>query len=250
MSTPDIRVRLSPEGIREVIAGLRQVQAESDKASKKSSSGIGLFKASLADLKSLLPTLGLAAAVAGFAGIAKQALATADATGKLQVRFGGVVEEISGLTLAFRSNESNQAGLQQAFTKTAEIIGKVKAGSEETAGALAAIGVDAEALQDQATPRALETIAVALNKIPPGADRAAAAAKIFGRTLGQELLPALDAVGSEGIDAFIEKAREAGVLIDDELAGAAARANDALTAIGITAEGVATQFLSGFAPAV
>lgn len=250
MSTPDVRVRLSPEGIREVIAGLRQVQAESNKSSKSSAAGVGVLRSALSDLKSLLPTIGLAAAVAGMIGLGKQALQTADATGKLQVRFGGAVEEISGLNLAFRTNESSQQGLQQAFTKTAELLGKLRSGSKETREDLEAIGVDTVALQGQSTPRALETIAKNLSEIPPGAERAAAAARIFGRTLGQELLPALDAVGEQGIDAFIEKAREMGVLIDEDLADAAARANDALGIIKIQAEGLATQFTAGLAPQI
>lgn len=249
MSTPDIRVRLSPEGLKEVLFALRTLQTEGQKTNKAAAQSFGVVKSALADLKSLLPTLGLAATVAGFASLAKQAVNTADQTGKLQQKVGGTVEEISALTLAFRTNESNQDGLQTALLKTTQVIGAVESGSTETAEALRAIGVDANALTKLSTPRALESIAQGLAKIPDEAERAAAAQKIFGKQSG-DLLIALNAVGRDGIDPFIEKARQLGVLIDSDLAEAAARANDALGIIKIQAEGLATQFTAGLAPQI
>jgi hypothetical protein len=249
MSTPDIRVRLSPEGIKEVIFALRQVQKEGQAAGRNAAGGVGVVTSAIRDLKSLLPTIGLAAAVAGFLALGKQALATADQMGKIQQRVGGTVEEISGLNLAFRTNESDQAGMQSALQKTAQVLGQVQAGSKETRKALEAIGVDADLFGGLSTPRALEEIARNLVLIPPGGQRAAAAMKIFGKSAG-DLIVALDAVGEQGIDAFIARARELGVLIDEDLARAAARANDSLGLIRIQAEGLATQFASGLAPAV
>lgn len=249
MSTPDVRVRLSPEGIKEVIFALRQIEAESKKSRQAAGSGLNTIKAAVQDLKALLPTLGLAATVAGFLAMSKQAIATADATGKLQQSVGGTVEEVSGLTLAFRTNESSQAGLQSALLKTANVMGQVRSGSQEASDALAAIGVDAQAITKLSTPRAFEEIARKLAAIEDPGKRAAAANKIFGKSAG-ELLVAIRAVGTQGIDPFIDKARELGVLIDDDLAQAAARANDALGIIKIQAEGLATQFAAGLAPAV
>lgn len=249
MSTPDVRVRLSQEGLKEVLFALRELQKEGAKTNRAAAGGVGLVSNAVKDLKALLPTLGLAAVVGGFAALTKQAVATADATGKIQQRVGGTVEDISGLTLAFRTNESSQQGLQDALQKTSNLIAEVKAGNEETAASLAAVGVSAEAFASADAPRALEQIAKGLAAIPPGAERAAAAQKLFGKN-SRELLVALDAVGEQGIDAFIERARELGVLIDEDLAKAAARANDSLGIIRIQAEGLATQFAAGLAPAV
>lgn len=249
MSTPDIRVKLTPEGLKDVIAALRAVQAEAVKSNKIAGEGLGLANNALRDLKSLLPSLGLAAVVGGFIALTKHALDTADATGKLQQKVGGTVEDISALTLAFRTNESDQAGLQDALLKTANLMAKVRANAPEAVDALQAIGVNAADLAGLSTPRQLEQIAVALQKIPPGGDRAAATFALFGKS-SKDLVVALDAVGREGIDQFIAKARELGVLIDDDLAQAAARAKDSLGIIKIQAEGLATQFASGLAPAV
>lgn len=249
MSTPDVRVRLSPEGVSEVIAALRRVQDEARKGNRDAASGLSLVQQAARDLKTLLPTLGLAAAGAALIGLGKQALATADATGKLQQRVGGTVEEVSALTLAFRTNESNQEQLQAALTKTSTLILQVKSGSEATAASLKAIGVNTQEFARSSAPRGLELIAQSLAKIPPGAERAAAAQKIFGRS-SADLLVALNAVGEKGIDQFIAKARELGVLVDSDLANAAARARDSLQSIALQAEGLATQFISGFAPEI
>lgn len=249
MSTPDVRVRLSPEGIKEVIFALRQIEAESKKSRQAAGSGLSTIKAAVQDLKALLPTLGLAATVGGFLAMSKAALNTADATGKIQQAVGGTVEEISGLTLAFRTNDGSQESLRSALLKTTQVLGQVRAGSTQAGDALRAIGVDAQQIVNLSTPRAFEEIARKLRAIPDPAQRAAAAQAIFGKNAGA-LTAALNAVGRDGIDPFIEKARELGVLIDDDLAQAAARANDALGIVKLQAEGLATQFAAGLAPAV
>ena len=250
MSTPEVRVRLSPEGIKEVIAELRELQKEGEKARRSAGQGVSTLSSALRELKSLLPAIGFAAVVGGFVALTRQALATADATGKLQQKVGGTVEEISGLTLAFRQNQGNQESLQQALLKTASFQGDVAAGNEKARDTLRRLGIEAEAFTKLTTPRALEQIGKKLAAIPPSANRAAAAADIFGDKVGGKLIIALNAVGTQGIDPFIAKAKELGVLIDSDLADAAARANDSLETIKIQAEGLATQFASGLAPAV
>lgn len=249
MSTPDIRVRLSPEGLNEVLFALRKLQEEGRKANKNAGEGISTVSQAAKELKSLLPTIGLAAAVGGFLALSKQALATADAMGKIQQGVGGTVEEISALNLAFRTNESDQEGMRNALFKTSQVLALVANDSEETIDALHAIGVEAEDLAGLGAPGALEAIARKLAEIPPGGERAAAAMKIFGKD-AKNLIVALDAVGEQGIDEFVRKAREMGVLIDEDLARAAARANDSLGLIKIQAEGLATQFTAGLAPSV
>lgn len=250
MSTPDVRVRLSPEGIKEVIAALRAVQNEAGQAGRKGAGGVNVLNSALRDLKSLLPAIGLAAVVGGFIALTRAALQTADAMGKAQEKFGGTVEDISALNLAFRQNQSDQEGLQTALSKTAALQADVAAGNEKALDTIRRFGLEAKAFAQLNTPRALEEIARKIATIPPGAQRAAAAADVFGDKIGPKLLTALNAVGTQGIDPFIKKARELGVLIDEDLARAAARANDALDTIKIQAEGLATQFAAGLAPAV
>lgn len=250
MSNPaDIRVRLTPEGLREVLDGLRKLQEEGDKANKKSRSGLLLLTEAARDLKTLLPQLGLAATGFAILSISKHALDAADATGKLQQKVGGTTEEISGLTHAFVTSNSNQEELQSLLIVTSRRIEELRAGVPQTADAFARIGVSVEDLKGLDAPRALELIASRLANIPDGATKAALATELFNKNAA-DLIPALNAVGSQGIEPFIDAARKAGVLVGSDLAEAAARANDAFQALKIQAEGSATFFLTGFLPPI
>jgi hypothetical protein len=248
-SGKQIAVRMSPEGMSEVIAMFRRVGAEGKRVQADAGKGVNVVTAALRDLKALIPVIGIAGVVGGFAALSRNSLKAADDIGKITQAVGGTAEEVSALSLAFRQNDSNQEGARTALEKTAKVLGDVRAGSQDAIDALAQIGVNARELTQLNTPRALEQIARKLVEIEDPAQRFAAAQKIFGRN-AQDMIVALNAVGSQGIDPFIARARELGVLIDDDLAEAAARARDALATIQVQAEGIATQFVSGFAPEI
>ncbi len=277
MSTPDIRVRLSPEGIKEVIEALRQVAKEAEAARQaaakaeaaaqaaakaaaakqpgragtgaaKAAKDVGVLSNALSELRSLAPTLGFAAVVASTVALGRQALRTADATGKMQQRFGGTAEELSGLNFAFRTNESDQEGMQLALAKTSDLITDFQSGSVEARRALAQLGLSGEELAKLSTPRALEAIAKAMAQIPPSAQKAALAQQIFGKT-GVEMIPALDALAA-GLDDFISRGKALGIVFSDDFVKAAAAARDQMGIIKVQAEGLAAAFQIGFAPAI
>ena len=74
MANPDIRIRLSAEGVAEVVAALRKVQTEADKTGKGTAAGVGLANKALLEMKGLLtglfPLVGITGAVLGFANLA------------------------------------------------------------------------------------------------------------------------------------------------------------------------------------
>jgi hypothetical protein len=240
---------LTPEGLQEVLAGLRQLQNEADKSNKRSTGGLTLLKQAALDLKALLPTLGLAATGFAILSVSKHALEAADATGKLQQKVGGTTEEISGLTHAFVTSNSSQEELQGLLFATSRRLDELRSGAPETADAFSRIGLAVEDLKGLDAPRALELIASRLANIPDGATKSALATQLFNKS-ANELIPALNAVGEQGIEPFIEAARKAGVLVGTDLAQAAARANDAFQNLQIQAEGTASFFLSGFLPPI
>ncbi len=65
MTTPDVRVRLSAEGVAEVVAALKQVQGESQKTQQKQGKGFGGLNAVLGSTTKLLGAVG-----AGFSALA------------------------------------------------------------------------------------------------------------------------------------------------------------------------------------
>jgi hypothetical protein len=249
MSTPDVRVRLTPEGVAEVVAALKKVQAESANANRASAKGVGVITQSLRELKGLIPTIGFAAVVGGFLALTKRALESADATGKLQQKVGGTTEELSGLTLAFRQNNSSQEELAGLLRQTTLRMDELRTGSSQVPEELSRIGITVADIKGLDAPRVFELIAQRLSNIADPATRAALATGIFKKN-ASDLIPALNAVGTQGIDKLTERAKQLGVVISSEFADAAAKANDALGDIKLQAEGVATQFAAGLAPQV
>jgi hypothetical protein len=75
------------------------------------------------------------------------------------------------------------------------------------------------------------------------------AIEFFGRQ-GAELLPLIDDLADGGFEKLRQKAENLGLVVNRDLADAARSAKDALTDIGSTVEGLATQFTAGFAPAL
>lgn len=249
MSRPEIRVRLTPEGVREVVDALKRVQREGERAGASGARNVSLLGTALRELKSLLPTIGIAATGAAMIGLTRRASENAVAIGRLSEEVGGSTEELSGLALAFRQNGASAQQLEAALVRTAQHLEAMREGSAESIDLLGRLGISLEDLEGLETPRALELIAQRLARLPDGATKAALALELFGRS-GARQLQALNAVGTEGLEAFIARAREAGVLIETDLARSLRTLGDAFEDTRIVLEGLATEFLSGFAPNV
>lgn len=248
MSTPDVRVRLKPEGVAAVLDALRKVSAEGQKASKESHRGLQFVGDQVRGLRGLIPTLGLATVVAGFVAVSKSAIDTANAVGQLQQKVGGSVEDISAFVFAFRNANSDQDKLQAALVKTSGLLADLAAGSQSAGDRLAAVNLTPQALAGLSSPRALEQISIALAKMPAGWQRSAAAAGFFGDKLAVEILPALISVGADGIDPLARKAEKLGLLMSRDLTAATAQLNDAMDRLKSEASGLGTQFGAGFVP--
>lgn len=249
MATPDIRVRLSPEGVKEVIEALRRVQDAGKQANQKAAKEVGLVSQAVRELKSLLPTLGIAAAVTAMVALGRRSLQTADEIGKLQQRVGGTAQDLSALTFAFRTNGSSQDEAQDTLLALSKRLDELRSGVPETVESFARLGLVAEDFANLDTPQAFELLARAIARLPAGYDKAAIAGKVLNKSAA-EIIPVLNAVGEQGIAAFADRARQLGVLVEDELSKASARVRDAFDNIKLQAEGVATTFLSGFAPQI
>jgi hypothetical protein len=78
MPTPEVRVRLSAEGVQQVVSAFRQIQRESVTAGTRSAQAFRATNAAVSQLKSLLPALTAGAAVAGLRRIVTHTLEWAD----------------------------------------------------------------------------------------------------------------------------------------------------------------------------
>lgn len=249
MAEPDVRVRLSAEGVDEVVRALQKVQQAAQSAGKGGAGGLGLLNKALADLGGILPTIGIGAAVAGIGALAKHALDSADAIGKLSQKTGLSTQTLSVLNVAAETADVNFEQLGKALEKFDKTMGQLERGSSQAGEAVKRLFGDAKALNGLDTDQRFFKVAQAIAALPPGYQKAAAAMDFFGKS-GAELIPLLNDISGGGFEEFRKKAEQLGLVVDKDLAEAAQRANDSLKELKQEARGVATQFVSGFAPAL
>jgi hypothetical protein len=249
-SAPDARVRLSAEGVAEVVNAFKRVQQEAQRTStvaKKSGDGLGYLSKKLESVKSLLPTIAAGAAITGLVAMTKNALEAADGMGKLSQKTGLAVGTISTLSFAARTADVEQEALNKGLVKFTRAMDEYDKGAATSRDSVQSLFGSAKALAglDQDT-RLLKTVD-ALSKLAPGAKRTGLAMQFFGKA-GADLLPLIDDLGNGGFEELRKKAEKLGLVVDEKLAKAAQRANDSMRDLESAGKGMALQFASGLAP--
>ena len=135
------------------------------------------------------------------------------------------VEALSGLAYAAKQTGVDVGALQGAFKGLAKFTGNVAAGGQGAIDTLSQLGVSVSAFMSARPEQRLAMIADGLKTIPDPGIRAAMAMKTLGRA-GESLLPML-ADGSAGLDAFIDRASQLGLVITGEEAAKADALGDA-----------------------
>lgn len=247
--TPDVRVRLSAEGVQEVVGAFKKIQAEAEKSGKGAGRALNFLTGQAAALGRLLPTLSFAAVSAGATVMTKRALENADALGKLNQKTGNSVELLSTLSFAARTADLDQEQLRSTLIKFTKVTDDYDQGVRSARDAVEQLFGSSKVLEGLDQDQRFLKVVDALGKLEPGAKRTGLAMEFFGKQ-GAELLPLIDDLADGGFEKLREKAKKLGLVVDRDLADAAQRANDAMTDLQGTAEGIATQFTAGFAPAI
>lgn len=249
MSTPDVRVKLSAEGVDEVVRALQKVNEAAKKTGKEGGAALTLMSEGAAALAAALPAISFGAVLAGIVTLTKNALDSADAIGKLSQKTGISTEALSVLNVAAQTAnvgfDQLTTGLEK-FNKTAAAVDR---GSAEAGASVRRLFGSSAALNGLNTEDKFTKVAGAIAKMGDGYQKTAAAQDFFGKA-GAELIPLLNDLGEGGFDKAREKAERLGLVIDQDLANAAQRANDAITSVKQEVQGAATQFAAGLAPAI
>lgn len=248
MAGPDVRVKLSAEGVDEVVRALAKVQ-QAAKNAGKGSKDVSLLGSALGDLSSILPQLSAGAAVAGLAALTKQALDTADAVGKLSAKTGVSAETISVLSFAAETADASFESLSKGMIKFNRLMAELDEGSAEAGKSVRQLFGSANALNGLDTDTRLKKTLEAIAKMPAGFNKTKAAMDFFGKS-GADLIPLMNDLADGGFEKAYEKAKKFGRIIDQDLANAAQRAKDSLTTMKQLAQGAALQFSAGLAPAI
>lgn len=246
----DVKVRLSAEGVADVVAAFTQVSNAAKKSSKESSEAFAAVGESAKELgKELLGGLGIALVIDKFKELFDELVDTGDHLEKLSGQTGLSTTALQGLQRAARQTDTDNEALNTGLNKLAVNLGAAQNGSSKMVAALSGIGLSIKDLQGLNPDKQFETIARQIAGIEDPARRARAEVDLFGKS-GQQLDLLLRQVGAQGLDPFVQKLKNLGVFLDENTLAQMSKADDAFKDLGDEVKGVATQFALGLIPAV
>lgn len=183
------------------------------------------------------------AIVAGLSATVKQAINLGDELGKLSARTGVAQNALIGLRNAAALSDVSNESLAKSLTRLNVNLVKAAEGNEDLAAKFQQLGVNIKTADGQmvTADRALKQIADRFADMPNGAEKAAAAVAIFGKS-GADLIPMLNG-GSEAMEQFIFK-------VSDEFAARSERFNDTITILGFKTQGFSLQLADALLPAL
>ncbi len=246
MTTPDVRVRLSAEGVAEVVSALKKVQSESAKTSQAGSRSFGLLNGALGSLKGWLVGLGSYLTVRSFAGFIRGGLDAAAAVNKLSVQLGTTVEYASSLAWVAARTGVDLQSMAMLAAQLAKRLDALERGGKPAIATFRRLGLAAKDFEGKDIAESLGLVAEAFVRVPKD-HRLALAMELFGRR-GAALIPVLNELGQRGFDETIRAARELGIVLDADTARAASAANKELRTLQFQAKMLGAQFVGGMAP--
>jgi hypothetical protein len=169
--------------------------------------------------------------------IARHFAETGDQMSRMADMAGTSVEAISALAYAAKMTDVNVESLATGLKKMQQAIYQAARGGAAGVEASQALGMNLAEIAKLPAEQQFSRIAEALSKISNPAQRTAAAVAVFGRN-GAELLPLL-LKGASGVDAFIARAKELGLVMSTETAEKASQLDDAFKELVMVTSGVA-----------
>jgi lambda family phage tail tape measure protein len=192
---------------------------------------------------------GFGAAIAGsavvgsLAAIVKQAIDAGDELFNLQAKTGVAAGALIGIGNAAKLADVDMATLGKGLTKLNVNLVKAAEGNEDLGRKFDALGVAVKTADGQVVPaeKALKQIADRFADMPDGAQKAAAAVAIFGKS-GADLIPLLNE-GAAAMDKFTYK-------VGEDFAARSDLFNDTITELGIRTQGFGAELTDALLPSL
>lgn len=157
-------------------------------------------------------------------------------------------EALTALKFAAEQAGSDFGEVTKGVTKFTLLVNDAAKGGEEATAVLKKFGLEPkEALND--LEGTFSKVISKIHDLPPGFEQNAAAADIFGKKLGSNLIPVINATGGK-FDDFVSKARKLGVTITDEDMRAADEFGDTLGLLQTQLKVTSAKFALQFAPEI
>jgi len=192
---------------------------------------------------------GFAAAIAGSAivggltAIVKKSIDAGDELFNLQAKTGVAANALIGIGNAAKLADVDVGTLGKGLTKLNINLVKAAEGNEDLARKFAALGVNVKDANGQVVPadKALKQIADRFADMPDGAQKAAAAVALFGKS-GADLIPLLNE-GAASMEKFTYK-------VSEDFAARSDLFNDTITEFGIKTQGFGLELTDALLPAL
>lgn len=124
-------------------------------------------------------------------------------------------------------NGLSHENMEKSMKRLNQRLGQAVEGNERYSNALTRLGVDMNAVEagTVSTEQAMTQSIKALSEMENSQEKAALASELFGTKLSQELMPAIDS-GALSIEDAQKKAKELGIVIEEDTLNAAEQFND------------------------
>lgn len=172
-----------------------------------------------------------------------------DETTKAASRLGVATQRLVGLQHAAGLAGSSADQLTSAMTRLTDRAIEAAVTGGAAANEFARMGINVERLKSLTPDEMFLEVADAISQLPTAAERTNAAINVFGRNIGPKLLPLL-MQGRAGILSVADSAEKLGITFTASQGAMVEAANDALTNVGESIEGLKVQLVVGLAPAI
>ena len=183
------------------------------------------------------------AIVGGLTAVIKKSIDAGDELFNLQAKTGVAANALIGIGNAAKLADVDVGTLGKGLNKLSVNLVKAAEGDEKLASAFKRLGVDVKDASGQVVPadKALKQISDRFADMPDGAQKAAAAVALFGKS-GTDLIPLLNE-GAASMEKFTYK-------VGEDFAARSDLFNDTITELGIKTQGFGLELTDALLPAL
>lgn len=159
-------------------------------------------------------------------GMAKKAADTGDRIDKLSQKIGLSRTGFQEWEYILSQNGASIEVLQGGMKKLNKTLDDAKSGSATAVEAFSRVGLSIDDIQNMNPEQAFEATVKALQAMPEGAEKAALANELLGRS-GSELMPLLNG-SAESVEELRKQAHDMGIVLSDDAVAASAKFTDTM----------------------
>lgn len=244
----DVRVKLSAEGLSEVVSAFRTANKEGSKAGHGISEAFHEAGETLKEAgKELIAFVALGAVIEKFKESFEGIFENAEVVQNFAKATGLSTDAVQGLQAAAKDAGVDIGTVESGVNKLTITIGKAASGVSAAIQPFDQLGIKFDDFKKLSPDEQLKTVIQKLGEMKDPAQRAAVGVALFGKQF-QDLEPVIEEVSEKGLQSYIDHLREIGVLMDSDTVAAIKNVGDQLLEVRQRAEGITTQFVTGLIP--